>query len=85
MIGFAGLSHLGLVSSVAVVAQVSENPSDYKAGLWDKVIGAYDYQALGASVDFVSLMSYEQRSIFGMRQSLILIRFLKHVTHFLLH
>lgn len=49
----------GLSVSVAVVAKVSDNPSDYKGRLWQNLIGAYDYDALASSTDFVSLMSYD--------------------------
>lgn len=49
-----------LVFSVAVIAQTSLNPDDYPNNLWQKVIGVYDYQALGASSDFLSIMSYDQ-------------------------
>lgn len=48
-----------LIASVAVVAKISDNPSDYKEGLWDKLIGVYDYSALAAEADFVSVMSYD--------------------------
>jgi spore germination protein YaaH len=49
----------GLVSSVAVIAQVSENPADYPKNLWQRIIGVYDYKALADSTDFISLMSYD--------------------------
>jgi spore germination protein YaaH len=49
----------GLVLSVAVVGKVSDTPSDYKGQLWDNLIGAYDYDALGKTADFISLMSYD--------------------------
>jgi len=49
----------GLVLSVAIVSKVSDTPSDYKGMLWENLIGAYDYDALGKSADFVSLMSYD--------------------------
>lgn len=49
----------GLSVSVAVVAKVSDTPSDYKGRLWQNLIGAYDYDALASSTDFVSLMSYD--------------------------
>lgn len=49
----------GLKASVAVVAQISENPEDYTNNLWQKLIGVYDYRALGQSADFVSVMSYD--------------------------
>lgn len=45
--------------SVAVIAQVSSNPSDYPNDLWQKTIGVYDYAALAASADFISVMSYD--------------------------
>lgn len=48
-----------LVMSVAIIAQISENPSDYPNDLWQKTIGVYDYQALASSTDFLSLMSYD--------------------------
>src|SRR6185437_13492919 len=43
----------------AVIAKVSDRPSDYKDGLWDNLIGVYDYGALSASSDFLSIMSYD--------------------------
>ena len=49
----------GLVMSVAVVAQISQNPDDYRKDLWKRVIGVYDYAALAASSDFISVMSYD--------------------------
>ncbi len=55
----AALRAHGLTFSVAVIAQVSSNPADYPNDLWNKVIGVYDYAALGASTDFVSVMSYD--------------------------
>lgn len=48
-----------LISSVAVVAQISENPDDYQKNLWERVIGVYDYSALSSSADFLSIMSYD--------------------------
>ena len=48
-----------LKSSVAVISQVSDNPNDYPNDLWRKTIGVYDYAALAKSVDFISLMSYD--------------------------
>lgn len=48
-----------LAISVAVVAQISENPADYPKNLWQRVVGVYDYAALGTSVDFVSVMTYD--------------------------
>jgi spore germination protein YaaH len=49
----------GLVSSVAVIAQVSVNPADYPKNLWQRIIGVYDYKSLANSTDFISLMSYD--------------------------
>ncbi len=49
----------GLASSVAVIAQVSENPNDYPKNLWQRIIGVYDYKSLANSTDFISLMSYD--------------------------
>ena len=48
-----------LVLSVAVIAQVSDIPSDYPRNLWERLIGAYDYAALASSTDFISIMSYD--------------------------
>ena len=48
-----------LVFSVAVIAQVSSNPNDYPNDLWQKTIGVYDYAALAANADFISVMSYD--------------------------
>jgi len=45
--------------SVAVIAQVSSNPNDYPNDLWQKTIGVYDYVALAANADFISVMSYD--------------------------
>ncbi len=49
----------GLISSVAVIAQVSENPADYPKNLWQRIIGVYDYKSLANSTDIISLMSYD--------------------------
>ena len=49
----------GLELSVAVVAETSDNPADYPSGLYDNLIGAYDYSAIASSSDFVSVMSYD--------------------------
>jgi spore germination protein YaaH len=46
--------------SVAVVAKVSDVPSDYPNDLWQKLIGVYDYEALGEAADFISVMSYDE-------------------------
>ena len=49
----------GLISSVAVIAQISQNPSDYPKNIWQTIVGAYDYPSLASSTDFISLMSYD--------------------------
>lgn len=54
-----------LVSSIAVIAQISETPSDYPRDLWQRVIGAYDYKELGKSVNFLSIMSYDDPGSLG--------------------
>jgi spore germination protein len=46
--------------SVAVVAKISDDPADYPNNLWQKLIGVYDYEALGEAADFVSVMSYDE-------------------------
>ncbi len=56
----AGLEADGRSLSVAVVAKVSDDPADYPDGLWQKLIGVYDYAALGEAADFVSVMSYDE-------------------------
>lgn len=48
-----------LTLSVAVVAKISDNPTDYKNTLWQDLIGAYDYSALALNTDFISVMSYD--------------------------
>ena len=48
-----------LKTSVAVVAQVSSDPGDYKENLWQNLIGVYDYAALASSTDFVTVMAYD--------------------------
>jgi spore germination protein YaaH len=45
--------------SVAVIAQISENPVDYPNNLWERIIGVYDYARLSSSTDFISIMSYD--------------------------
>ena len=53
------------ILSVAVVAQTSENPNDYPNDIWKKVAGVYDYKSLGASADFISVMSYDDPGSIG--------------------
>ena len=59
------LNKNNLVLSIAVIAQVSNNPQDYPNDLWQKTIGVYDYSSLAASVDFISLMSYDDPESVG--------------------
>ena len=49
----------GLVSSVAVIAQISQDSADYPKNIWQSIVGAYDYPSLASSTDFISLMSYD--------------------------
>ncbi len=51
--------------SVAVIAQISENPNDYPKNLWQRIIGVYDYARLASSTDFISLMSYDDPNSLG--------------------
>ncbi len=51
--------------SVAVIAQVSENPADYPKDLWTRIIGVYDYARLAKSADFISIMSYDDPNSAG--------------------
>jgi spore germination protein YaaH len=51
--------------SVAVIAQISENPNDYPKNLWQRIIGVYDYARLASSTDFISIMSYDDPSSIG--------------------
>lgn len=48
-----------LILSVAVIAQYTEDPDAYTKDLWKRVIGVYDYEALGKATDIVSIMSYD--------------------------
>ena len=59
------LKQHNLILSVAVVAQISSNPSDYPNDLWNKVIGVYDYGPLASSADFISVMSYDDPDSIG--------------------
>src|SRR3989344_8847758 len=54
-----------LMFSVAVIAQVSNNPNDYPNDLWQKTIGVYDYAALAANADFIRVMSYDDPESIG--------------------
>lgn len=54
-----------VILSIAVIAQVSDNPNDYPNDLWQKIIGVYDYASLAASTDFISIMSYDDPNSIG--------------------
>jgi spore germination protein YaaH len=56
---YAAMKQEGLALSVAVIAKISDTPSDYPNNLWDPLIGVYDYGALSAHADFISVMSYD--------------------------
>jgi spore germination protein YaaH len=51
--------------SVAVIAQMSENPADYPNNLWQKIIGVYDYARLASSSNLISIMSYDDPNSIG--------------------
>ena len=55
----AAMAANGLESSVAVIAQTSDNPADYIKNEWQTLIGVYNYVAIGQAVDIVSIMSYD--------------------------
>ncbi|MDE2399799.1 MAG: hypothetical protein KGL67_02200 [Patescibacteria group bacterium] len=56
---YTAMKQHNLILSVAVIAQISSNPADYPRDLWNRIIGVYDYGALGMSADFISIMSYD--------------------------
>lgn len=58
-LAYASFKMHGLSLSVAVIAKTSDNPSDYAPGLWQNLIGVYDYTALAQNADFLSIMSYD--------------------------
>lgn len=49
----------GLVLSVAVAAQHSQDPSAYPDGTWQNMVGVYDFAALARGADFLTIMSYD--------------------------
>ena len=61
----AAMKTAGLISSVAVIAQTSQNPADYPNNIWQTIVGAYDYSSLASSTDFISLMSYDDPNSTG--------------------
>lgn len=50
----------GLMLSIAIVAKTSDNEKDYSRAFWNNWAGAYDYRALAANSDFLSIMAYDQ-------------------------
>lgn len=56
---YAAFKAKGLSLSVAVIAKTSDNPKDYPNDLWQNLIGVYDYSALAATSDFLTIMSYD--------------------------
>lgn len=48
--------------AIAIIPTITENPppTEYLKGRYEGWSGAYDYKALGASSDFVTLMAYDQ-------------------------
>ncbi len=55
----------GLQLSVAVAPEQSDDPNDYAVGSWENWDGAFDYAALGASADFISVMAYDDSESLG--------------------
>jgi spore germination protein YaaH len=55
----------GLQISVAMAPRHSDNIDDYGVGSWDNWTGAFDYHAIGAVVDFVSVMAYDDSRSVG--------------------
>jgi len=58
------LHHVGCISSIAVVPRTSDSPArtPYHRWMHDFWRGAYDYRALAATGDFVTLMAYDQHT-----------------------
>lgn len=56
---YAALKQNNLILSVAVIAKISDNADDYPNNLWQPLIGVFDYSALAANADFISIMSYD--------------------------
>ena len=55
----------GLQFSVAVAPKHSDLAADYGKGSWENWTGAFDYQAIGASADFISVMAYDDSKSVG--------------------
>ena len=56
---------VGLQLSIALAPQHSEDQRDYGGGSWNNWTGAFDYKALGAAADFVSVMAYDDSRSVG--------------------
>ena len=54
--------HRGITFSVAVVAKHSDQPEGYVESFWKHWAGVFDYATLGRTVDFLSIMAYDQHS-----------------------
>ena len=55
----------GLQLSVAVAPRHSDSVADYGDGSYENWTGAFDYTAIGKSVDFVSVMAYDDSRSVG--------------------
>lgn len=49
----------GLQFSVAVAPKHSDDKEDYGKGSWENWTGVFDYHAIGAIADFVTIMAYD--------------------------
>ncbi len=49
----------GLQFSVAMAPKHSDNNKDYGKGSWENWTGVFDYKAIGAVADFVTIMAYD--------------------------
>jgi spore germination protein YaaH len=49
-----------LITSAAIVSKISDNPEDYEKVYWDKWASVYDYRKLGETLDFISVMAYDE-------------------------
>lgn len=56
---YEAMKQNNLSLSVAVIAKTSDSPTDYPNNLWQTLIGSYNYDALAANSDFISVMSYD--------------------------
>ena len=56
--------------SVAIAPIHSDDPTQFGPGSWQNWTGAFDYSAIGASADFVSVMAYDDSRSLGPTASL---------------